>query len=80
MINKNNFCVLPSYAGILRGSFACFVFVRMAMIEAPLCFFQMKMECGIRVSFQLGQPDFCKSPKSLDPIDMNAPLENSSFE
>jgi hypothetical protein len=42
------------------------------MIEAPFCFFQVKMECGIGEPFELGQPDFCKSTKSLDPIDINA--------
>jgi hypothetical protein len=44
----------------------------MAIIEAPFCFFQVQMECGIGDPFELGQPDFCKSPKSLDPIDVNA--------
>ena len=41
------------------------------MIEAPFCFFQVKMECGIGDAFELGEPDFRKSPEALDPIDMD---------
>ena len=43
----------------------------MAMIEAPFCFFQVKMERCIGDAFKFGEPDFCKSPEALDPIDMD---------
>ena len=42
------------------------------MIEAPFCFFQVKMECGIGDAIELCEPDFRKSPEALDSIDMDA--------
>ena len=39
------------------------------MIEAPFCFFQLKTERGIGDAFELGEPDFCKSPEALDLIE-----------
>ena len=44
----------------------------MAMIEAPLSFFQMKMERYVGNSFEFGQPDFGKAPEAFNAVDMHA--------
>jgi len=75
---KKVFCLFNwEFSGV---SLAVFLFVRMTMIDETFCFFQVKMEYGIGDPFELGQPNFCKSPKSLDPIQMNAALENPPFD
>jgi len=42
------------------------------MIEAPFCFFEMEVECLVRDAFEFGEPDFGKTPKALDAVDMHA--------
>ena len=42
------------------------------MIEAPFCFFQVKMERCIGDAFEFGEPDFGKAPETFDTVDMHA--------
>lgn len=50
------------------------------MIEAPFCFFEMKMECRVRDAFEFGEPDFGETPKALDAIDMRAASRDFIFQ
>jgi hypothetical protein len=44
----------------------------MAMIEAPLRFFQMQVKCCVRDAFKFDEPNFGKAPEAFNLLDMHA--------